>query len=72
MHTFFPVEKGRYRYLIICLTCRFIVRKNSTSQYTTRMGQNTGTSKNGKKVAQNPKQKALHEEYLQLEIGSIA
>ena len=25
--TFFPIEKGRYLYLIMCMICRFIVTK---------------------------------------------
>ena len=42
-----------------------MVRKNSTSQYSSRMGQNTGTSKAAKNVAANPKHSAFVDEYLQ-------
>ena len=34
----------------MCLICLFIVKKKSTQKYTTRMGQNTGTSKTEKNV----------------------
>lgn len=48
----------------MCLTCRFMVRKNSTNQYATRMGQKTGTSNTEKKVVQKARKKALQDEYL--------
>ena len=35
----------------MCATWRRIVTENSTAQYTTRMGQKTGTSKAGKSVS---------------------
>jgi hypothetical protein len=46
--------KGRYRCLIMCLICRFIVIQNSVMKYMTRIGQNTGilnSSKNVQKIA---------------------
>ena len=43
-HTCLPKEKGMYRYLIMCRIWRFIVRTNRTTQYSRRIGQNTGTS----------------------------
>ena len=42
-----------------------MVTKSSTSQYMSRMGQKTGTSKMGKNVMKNPIRTALNEEYLQ-------
>jgi hypothetical protein len=42
--------KGRYRCLIMCLICRFIVIQKSVMKYMTRMGQNTGTLKTSKNV----------------------
>ena len=36
--------------LYICKICRFIVIKNRTKKYISRIGQNTGTSKTEKKV----------------------
>jgi hypothetical protein len=48
----------------MCLICRFIVMKNSTTQYMSRIGQNTGTSKKEKNVIQNAMQNAFVHEYL--------
>lgn len=63
-HTFLPVVKGRYLYLIMCFIWRFIVMKNSTNQYSSRMGQKTGTSKMGKNVKTKPRANAFADEYL--------
>ena len=49
-----PSVKGTYLYLIMCWICRFMVRVNSTDQYSSRMGQKTGTSNTAKKVAIKP------------------
>ena len=49
----------------MCLTCRFMVMKNSTKKYSSKIGQKTGTSKMGKNVASMPNRKDLDEEYLQ-------
>lgn len=59
------MEKGRYLYFSMCRICLFMVRKNSTDQYRSRIGQNTGTSKAEKKVARNPRHNAFVDEYLQ-------
>ena len=59
---------GTYRYLIMCRICRFIVKKKRTNQYSNKIGQNTGTSNTAKKVAANPMQNALHDEYLRQHI----
>lgn len=40
-----PNEKGTYLYLIMCLICRFIVRKNKAKKYISKMGQKTGILK---------------------------
>jgi hypothetical protein len=42
--TYAPVVNGRYRYLIMCLICLFIVIVKRIMKYMTRMGQKTGTS----------------------------
>ncbi len=49
----------------MCLTCRFMVMKNSTKKYSSKIGQKTGTSKMGKNVASMPKRNDLDDEYLQ-------
>lgn len=54
MLTFLPVLNGRYLYLIMCLICRFIVTVNSSNQYSSRMGQNTGTSNMVNSVIASP------------------
>lgn len=59
------MEKGRYLYFSMCRICLFMVRKNSTDQYRSRIGQNTGTSKAENKVARNPRHRAFVDEYLQ-------
>jgi len=41
---------GRYRCLIMCLICLFIVMQKSVMKYMTRMGQNTGILKTSKNV----------------------
>lgn len=46
----FPKLIGMYLCLYICKICRFIVIKNRTKKYISRIGQNTGTSKTEKKV----------------------
>ena len=40
-----PNENGTYLYLIMCLICRFMVRKKSAMKYMRRIGQNTGMLK---------------------------
>ena len=60
-HTCFPKSKGRYLYLIMCLICRLIVMPTSTSQYISRIGQNTGMSRKGKSVAVRPMRNALED-----------
>ena len=40
-----PKEKGTYLYLIMCLICRFIVKKKSAKKYISKIGQNTGMLK---------------------------
>jgi len=49
----FPILNGMYRYLIMCMIWRFIVRKVSTKKYITSIGQKTGTSKISKNVREN-------------------
>ena len=68
--TFLPQVKGMYRCLIMCLICRFMVTNKSTKKYSRRMGQKTGTSKIGKKVARKPNMNALLEDHLQWNIVS--
>lgn len=67
---FLPTVKGRYLCLIICWIWRFIVTMNSTHQYRSRMGQKTGTSKIGKKVAAKPMNMDFMLEYQNLNSGS--
>lgn len=55
LYFFLPNEKGIYLYLIMCCICLFIVTTNKIIQYTNSIGQNTGTSNTGKKVAKKPK-----------------
>eukprot|EP00967_Tisochrysis_lutea_P050815 scaffold62564_cov35-Tisochrysis_lutea.AAC.2 len=40
-----PKEKGTYLYFIMCLICRFIVRKKSAKKYINKIGQKTGILK---------------------------
>jgi hypothetical protein len=53
-----------YLYLIMCLICRFIVSTKSTIQYSSRMGQNTGTSKIEKNVKEKATTNAFVSAYL--------
>ena len=46
----FPHENGTYLCFIMCLNCCFIVIVNNMMKYINNIGQNTGTSKTGKKV----------------------
>ena len=62
--TFLPQLNGTYLYLIMCLIWRRMVTNSSTSQYRRRIGQKTGTSNMGKKVATKPRRNALTEECL--------
>lgn len=62
--TFLPVLNGKYLYLIMCLICRFIVTVNSSSQYSSRMGQNTGTSNMGNSVIAIPIQMDFIDDHL--------
>lgn len=62
--TFLPVLKGIYLYLIICRICLRIVMKSNTSQYRSRIGQNTGMSKMGNRVVVVPINTALVQLYL--------
>eukprot|EP00879_Flechtneria_rotunda_P030806 GHRR01033490.1.p1 GENE.GHRR01033490.1~~GHRR01033490.1.p1 ORF type:complete len:128 (-),score=28.51 GHRR01033490.1:193-576(-) len=64
-HTFLPTVNGRYRYLIMCLICRFMVTTKSSNQYINSMGQNTGTSNIVKKVINRPIQIDLIDDHLQ-------
>ena len=61
--------KGTYLYFNISLICLFMVMKTSTNQYSSSIGQKTGTSKMGKNVRQKPMRKALIDEYLQAGMG---
>lgn len=68
--TFLPVLNGKYLYLIMCLICRFIVTVNSSSQYSSRMGQNTGTSNMGNSVIAIPIQMDFIDDHLRIHIHS--
>jgi len=46
----FPQLIGTYLCLYICKICRFIVMKNKTKKYMSKIGQNTGISNTEKKV----------------------
>jgi len=46
----FPQLIGTYLCLYMCIICRFIVMKNKTKKYISRIGQKTGISKTEKKV----------------------
>lgn len=63
--TFFPMVKGRYLYLIMCLIWRFMVTTNSSTQYMSRMGQNTGTSNTLNSVMPSPTANDLVLDHLQ-------
>ena len=45
-----PTKIGTYLCFIMCLNCCFIVIVNNMMKYINNIGQNTGTSKTGKKV----------------------
>jgi hypothetical protein len=49
----------------MCLICRFIVTTKSSSQYNSRIGQNTGTSKMLKNVMTSPIMNDFVEDHLQ-------
>ena len=67
----FPQVKGKYRYLIMCLIWRFIVKNKRTQKYNNRMGQNTATSKIEKNVIANEIQTAFVQLYQYLNSGSL-
>jgi len=46
----FPQLIGMYLCLYMCMICRFIVIKNKTKKYISKMGQKTGISKTEKNV----------------------
>jgi hypothetical protein len=48
----------------MCLICLLIVKQTSTSQYTSKIGQNTGMSRTGKNVAIRPNRNALEDKSL--------
>ena len=49
-----PASKGLYLYFIMCFICLRMVKAKRKRKYTSRMGQYTGTSRNGKRVARSP------------------
>jgi hypothetical protein len=65
-----PKENGKYLYLIMCLIWRFIVMKNKTMKYSSRMGQKTGMSNMLKKVIRKDVSTALMHECQNLNSGS--
>ena len=51
----------------MCFIWRFMVMKNSTNQYSSKIGQKTGT---GKKVRRKPNRNAFADEYLRIQHDS--
>jgi len=65
-----PNVNGIYRYFIMCLIWRFIVKQKRMIKYMTRIGQNTGTLKTSKNVQMKPIIMAFVAEYQNLNSGS--